>query len=54
MSFIVLVGVAASVTGMIVKSSRAKKRMKEAEKEKKDSQNRMAALEADRQDIVNP
>ena len=55
MSFIVLgIGIAASVTGMIVKSSRAKKRMKEAEKEKKDSQNRMAALEADRQDIVNP
>ena len=55
MSFIALgIGAAASITGVIIKSSRAKKRLKEAEKEKKDSQNRMAALEADRQDIVNP
>jgi len=55
MSFIVLgIGAAAGITGVIIKSSRAKKRLKEAEKEKKDSQNRMAALEADRQDIVNP
>jgi hypothetical protein len=55
MSFIALgIGAAASITGMIVKSSRAKKRLKEAEKEKRDSQNRMAALEADRQDIINP
>jgi hypothetical protein len=48
------VGAAANVTGTIIKSSRAKKRLKEAESNKKNAQNRLNALEADRQKIVNP
>jgi hypothetical protein len=48
------VGAAANITGAIVSSSRAKKRLKEAESNRRTAQNRLNALESDRQDIVNP
>jgi hypothetical protein len=48
------VGAAANITGAIVSSSRAKKRLKEAESNRRNAQNRLNALESDRQDIVNP
>ena len=57
MAFILVglgIGAAAKITGAIVSSSRAKKRLKEAESNKKNAQNRLNALEADRQAIVNP
>jgi hypothetical protein len=57
MSFLIAglaVSAAANITGAIIKSSRAKKRLKEAESNRRNAQNRLNALESDRQDIVNP
>jgi hypothetical protein len=57
MSFLITglaVSAAANITGAIVSSSRAKKRLKEAESNRRNAQNRLNALESDRQDIVNP
>jgi hypothetical protein len=45
---------ATSITIAIVKSEKAKKAKKLAEKKEKDAANRLAALEANRQAVVNP